>query len=460
MVRELTASFKDTAIGPLPVEWEVVRLGDAFEIQQGKALSRKHQQGISPYPFLRTANVRWGKIDLSTVDEMDFTDEETDKYALQLNDLLVCEGGEIGRTAMWRQEPGTYCYQNHLHRLRTTQKDILPAFYMYWMQAAFLLLNAYLGVAIKTTIPNLSQSRLSGFLLPKPPLPEQRRIAHVLSTLQQAIAAQEDVIAAARELKRSLMQRLFTYGSGPEPAPTQETEIGVIPAHWEIVQLGNVLETTQYGLSVRADHTSRFPMLRMNNLSDGRVDISDLKYVDLDEDGFAKFRMRKGDVLFNRTNSYELVGKTAIFDLEGDFVFASYLIRVVPHVKRLLPEYLNYYLNWRDAQDRLRMLATRGVSQSNISATKLKRFVIGLPPVAEQEESIGFLLAVDAKIAAEKQRQAALQALFQSALQQLMTGQIRVDGNRARGPGVFDQAMRQFDAPPGCEAGDSQEEEI
>ena len=167
-------------------------------------------------------------------------------------------------------------------------------------------------------------------------------------------------------------------------------------------------------------------MLRMNNLGDGRIDASDLKYVDLDEGDFAKFRVRKRDVLFNRTNSYELVGKTAIFDIEGDFVFASYLIRVVPDSAQLLPEYLSYYLNWDDAQRRLKMLATRGVSQSNISATKLKRFPIGLSSIAEQEETARILSAADRKIEAEEQRKAALQSLFKAMLHQLMTGQIRV----------------------------------
>ena len=208
------------------------------------------------------------------------------------------------------------------------------------------------------------------------------------------------------------------------------TEIGEIPEHWEVVRLGEVLRTTQYGLSVRADRTGMYPMLRMNNLVDGRIDASDIKYVDLDEDNFEKFRVYKRDVLFNRTNSYELVGKTAIFDLEGDFVFASYLVRVVPDPARLLPEHLNYYLNWDDTQRRLKMLATRGVSQSNISATKLRQFVIRLPSPAEQEQIVQMLSAIDRKIEAEERRKAALQALFKAMLHQLMTDQIRLTQSR------------------------------
>jgi type I restriction enzyme S subunit len=133
-----------------------------------------------------------------------------------------------------------------------------------------------------------------------------------------------------------------------------------------------------------------------------------------------------GDILFNRTNSLELVGKTSLFDVEGDFVFASYLIRVETDISSLLPEYLNYYLNLEGTQIRLKALATRGVSQSNISATKLKAFGVPLPSLFEQEEIASLLADTDLKLAAEEDRRAALSDVFTSTLHQLMTGQIRL----------------------------------
>ena len=167
----------------------------------------------------------------------------------------------------------------------------------------------------------------------------------------------------------------------------------------------------------------------MNNLVDGRVDVRYLKYIDLDDDEFAKFKVNRGDLLFNRTNSFELVGKTSIFDLEGDYVFASYLVRVVADSQRLLPSYLNYLLNCESVQVRLKQLATRGVSQSNINATKLRGFKIRLPSLPEQREIIRILSALDAKLAAEETRRDALDGLFHSLLHHLMTGKIRAQGS-------------------------------
>jgi type I restriction enzyme S subunit len=279
-------------------------------------LSRKKDKGISPCHFLRTANVLWGQIDLSTVDQMDFTDRELEKYALKPDDLLTCEGGEIGRTAIWQSGLGTYCYQNHLHRLRSKQEDIEPLFYMYWMQAALLVLNLYQGTANVTTIANLSRSRLSQFALPKPPLPEQRRIAHVLSTIQQAIAAQDDLIAAAREVKRSLMQRLFTYGPGAEPAPTKETEFGIVPEHWKIVPLETcafVQTGAAKGRKLGDSRTVNVPYLRVANVQDGYLDLSEVKYIQIRKSEIERYSLQSGDVVLTEGGDFDKLGRGFIW---------------------------------------------------------------------------------------------------------------------------------------------------
>lgn len=178
---------------------------------------------------------------------------------------------------------------------------------------------------------------------------------------------------------------------------------------------------------MRGNQEGMYPILRMNNLIDGRVDTLDLQYVDLDVVNFKKFLLNKGDVLFNRTNSHDLVGKTSLFELEDDFVFASYLIRVVPDILQLVPEYLNYYLNWDTTQRRLKMLASRGVSQSNINATKLRGFAIPSPSSLVQQKIASILSAVDEKIEKEENDKKALEELFKTLLHELMTAKLRVN---------------------------------
>lgn len=440
MIEQIEAAATDvpldyhmTALGPLPEDWDVTRLGDLFDIQQGKALSPKARTGESHRPFLRTANVLWGQINLQSVDSMDFSPAEFGRLTLQSGDLLICEGGDIGRTALWSGQIDGCCYQNHLHRLRPWLLDVDPEFYMYWMQAAYLLLKLYGGEGNKTTIPNLSKARLSSFLVPLPPLPEQRAIAQVLGTVQHAKEATEAVIAVTRELKKSLMRHLFTYGPVPvhqvDRVVLKETEIGLVPGEWEVVPLGYATVQTQYGLSVRGERTGQYPILRMNCFAEGSVGLADLQYVNLDDATFRRFRLNRGDILFNRTNSYELVGKVGLFDHEGLYTFASYLVRVATDQSKLLPSFLNYYLNAGSVQGRLKMVATRGASQSNISASKLREFAVPLPPISEQMEISQALSAVDKRLQIMEQRRAALESLFKTLLQNLMVGRVRVTGH-------------------------------
>jgi type I restriction enzyme S subunit len=223
---------QDTELGPLPAHWQVVKLGEIFEIQQGKALSPKARSGNRQRPFLRTANILWGRIDLTVLDEMHFEPIEEQRLALQPGDLLVCEGGDIGRTAMWEGQLALCLYQNHLHRLRPIRgHSVEPAFYMYWMEAAWTLFGLYGGSANRTTIPNLSRSRLASFPVPLPPLDEQIEIARVLQAVDRKIEVEEVRRGALEGLFRSLLHQLMTaerrlpaefvaqFEQGTEPTP-------------------------------------------------------------------------------------------------------------------------------------------------------------------------------------------------------------------------------------------------
>ena len=165
---------------------------------------------------------------------------------------------------------------------------------------------------------------------------------------------------------------------------TQLTDLGEIPETWEVISIGSFAVAAQYGLSIRGEQSGAYPILRMNCQVDGHVSLDNLQYVNLDEATFNNFRVNQGDILFNRTNSYELVGRSAIYGHDTAAVFASYLVRLSVDRSRVIPEYLNFLLNWPVAQRGLKKLASRGVSQANISASKLKEFKVHLPRPIEQ----------------------------------------------------------------------------
>lgn len=203
--------LQETEIGVVPKFWEISKLGNVFDVQQGKQLSAKEKkEGKIRKPFLRTSNLPWGHIDIANVDEMYFTPKEFDKLKLNEGDILVCEGGDVGRTALYRGELGDCAYQNHIHRLRPKKSNIHVEFFVFWMEYAITQLRLYIYTANRTTIPNLSSSRLKDFVIPLPPLAEQQNIASILSAIDEKIEAEEGKKRALEDLFRSMLHNLMT----------------------------------------------------------------------------------------------------------------------------------------------------------------------------------------------------------------------------------------------------------
>lgn len=409
----------------LPPTWSSCTIGELFEIGSGKTVNQHARAGTAKHPFLRTSNVLWGRVDLTNLDLMHFSPDELLNKTLRNGDLLVCEGGDIGRAAIWRGEIPNCGFQNHLHRLRPKEASTVPAFFMYALQAGFTLHGRYEGVGNKTTIPNLSRSRLEALTVPVPPPAEQARIAATLAMIQKAIQNEERATRAVRELRDALAEHLFT--SGIRNGEQKESEVGMIPAHWSAASLGGHSLLAQYGLSLRGSDTGTTPILRMNCQQDGAVVFRDLQYVDLDEKTLATFRLVPGDLLFNRTNSIDLVGRTALFRADREVVFASYLVRLRVDEAVWMPDFINYYLNRPTVQMELKKLASRGVSQANISASKLKDFYAPLAPSEEQKVIVDRLATVDRSIAVHDARLSVLRDLFTSTLDKFLTGQLRAE---------------------------------
>ena len=404
--------------------WPWRPLGELFEIGAGKTMSAAARNGVDKTPFLRTSNVLWDEIDLSSVDEMSILEQELPAKLLRRGDLLVCEGGEIGRAAIWDGQVETMSFQNHLHRLRPIDPSVDPHFYVFFLQSAFTQLGIFEGAGNKTTIPNLSRSRLAGLDVPQPPMGEQQAISAALSRVRDAVRGHGQSIEVAEDLKRTAMRTLFMRGLLGEAQ--RETEIGPMPESWEITAIDDVAVTTQYGLSVRGRTSGTYPILRMNCQEDGKVHYRNLQFVDLNSESYERFRVKPGDLLFNRTNSIDLVGRMAIIEDDRPAVFASYLVRLVVDASRCIPEFLNYFMNWPRTQEEIKKLASRAVGQANINATKLRTVLFPLPAIDEQQKIVTVLDAIDRKIDLHRRKRAVLEELFKALLHKLMTGEVEV----------------------------------
>ena len=257
---------------------------------------------------------------------------------------------------------------------------------------------------------------------------EQAAIARILDAVDTALECTRQAAKRAHDYKRALVQRVFAEGLYGEIQ--QKSSIGHIPRSWQVVPVNCVVEHFQYGLSVPMDDRGDLPILRMGNIQNGDVDFSDLKYVSLPDDEVVPYLLNRGDVLFNRTNSQEWVGKVAIVRNTTPAVFASYLIRLHPITTMVDPVYLGHVLGTHSAQCRIKRFATPGVQQVNVNATNLGKVLIPLPvgEVGLQEQRrIGALLdAAHDLIKGFDPVVSALETLKNSLMHDLLTGKVRI----------------------------------
>lgn len=206
------------------------------------------------------------------------------------------------------------------------------------------------------------------------------------------------------------------------------TEAGIIPNDWEVVPLGTLVQTIEYGSSAPSKPEGNVPVLRMGNLQSGKIDWQDLAFT-IDPVEIQRYELHEGDVLFNRTNTIDLVGKTSIYEGERKAIFAGYLIRVVARPDKLDAKYLNFIMNTDLARKHSAKVLSVAVGQANINGQKLKTYPIPIPPTLSEQHAIATALSdVDALLGGLDQLIAKKRDLKQAAMQQLLTGQTRLPG--------------------------------
>jgi len=201
--------FQDSVLGRIPREWEIRQMGEVLEMQLGKMLNKAARIGHNPYPYLANRNVQWDRVDLSDLEWMDFTASERERFRLLPGDLLVCEGGEVGRTAMWNGEMEDCYFQKAIHRLRPKDSSVLAGYVLRFMRFAVDegLLTAFTS---QTSITHLTQEKLAALPLPLPTWKEQRAILKVADAHDDRIRVEEATLAKLRQVKRGLMDDLLT----------------------------------------------------------------------------------------------------------------------------------------------------------------------------------------------------------------------------------------------------------
>ena len=387
----------------VPKDWQVACLGDVLTLQYGISLRERDRQEGN-VPVVGSAGI------------IGFHNQA----AVMGPGIVVGRKGSIG-SVTWVADGFVPIDTTYFVVPIEGRVDLRWAYYVLTRENLSKLNRA-------TGIPGLNRDDVFALQKWVPPLPEQRAIAAMLDAIDEAIERTEEVIAATERLRDALLHELLTRG-----VPGLHTEwkvahgIGTIPACWDVVRLGDVVESTTYGTNASLDGSGSTPVLRMGNLQNGQIDLSELRRADLSNRDFQDLNLVRGDILFNRTNSLALVGKVAVVrDLPQPISFASYLVRLRIHKNRANPFWLAALLWSQSCQSRIRHFATPGVSQANINPTSLKSLTIPLPSLSEQQAIADALDGVDEAIEQARRERDGLQMLKSSAADALLTGRVRV----------------------------------
>lgn len=358
-----------------------VKIGDLTKIKTGK-LDANASSEDGKYPFFTCSKE---PLKIST-------------YSYDCECVLVAGNGDLN-VKYYNGKFDAY-QRTYIIEANGSGKLYMP--YLYYFMEDYI--DELRKLAIGGVIKYIKLANLTDALIELPSVDEQKSIVEILKKVKGILDKRNDEI---RELDNLIKARFVEMFGDPVKNPKG----------WEVVTIGDIVTEVRYGTSKPAVEGGKYPYLRMNNLTaDGHLDLNDLKYIDIPDDEIEKCVVRKGDVLFNRTNSIELVGKTVVFDLQEDMIIAGYIIRVRLN-KRLLPEILSQYMNLEALKDILRSMAKGAVNQANINAQELQSIKVYIPDMELQKQFIEMKNQVDkSKVAVQKALNES-QILFDSLMQ-------------------------------------------
>ena len=344
-----------------------VRLGDYVSIKTGR-LDANAASENGKFPFF-TCSVEPLKID---------------KYSYDCECVLVAGNGDLNVKYYY----GKFDAYQRTYIIESRNKNILSVKYLYFLLDNYLdtLRKEAIGGVIKyIKLSNLSEAKIKLLDLEK-----QLEIVNILEKINLLISLRKNQLKKLDELVKCRFIEMF--GTFPENSK-----------NWTICTIKEIVSDVRYGTSRASVDGGKYPYLRMNNITyDGELDLTDLKYIDIPDKELEKCTVKCGDVLFNRTNSKELVGKTCVYNRNDTMVLAGFIIRIRVN-ENILPVFLAMFLNMDFSKTMLKEMCKSAIGQANINATELQKIRIILPPIELQEEFVEFKNQTDkSKLEIEK----------------------------------------------------------
>lgn len=383
----------------------LVPFGSVCSLQNGRAF-KPEEWSASGTPIVRIQNLN------DETKPFNYCDFEVEKrFHVDSGDLLFSWSGTPGTSFgafFWNRGKGFL--NQHIFRVDIDERYIDKNYLRYAINSKLDLIidQAHGGVGLK----HITKGKLEAVEIPLPSLPEQKRIAAILDRADAIRRKRQQAIQLAEDFLRAVFLDMFG-------------DLVTNPKGFPVGTVRDLVDTANYGSSEKASETEgEFPMLRMGNITySGAIDFSGLKYVDLSKKDQPKYLVEKGDLLFNRTNSKELVGKTAVYDRDDVAAIAGYLIRVRMNEKGN-SYYVSGYLNSTHGKSTLQNMCKSIVGMANINAQEMQNIQILLTPIEIQNKYAAIFQATKQRLRSQSQSEGNLADLFAALSQKAFRGEL------------------------------------
>lgn len=363
-------------------DWEVKKLGDVCEIERGGS-----PRPISEYITNDINGINWIKIgDASDNSKYISSTKEKIKPEGVKKSRMVYKGDFILSNSMSFGKPYILDLDGCIHDGWLVIRDINNLFdksFLYYYLSSPQTYQEFKRMAVGGVVNNLNSNLVRSVCVSVPPLQIQHQIVEELDCLTSIIGKQKKQLEELDNLAQSIFYDMFG-----DPI---ENEKG-----WDIKKIKDISFSVNYGTSSPSTDDGKYKYLRMNNITTkGSIDLSSIKYINVSFEDLEKYVVRKGDILFNRTNSKELVGKTALYTFEEDMIIAGYIIRLRVIDSIILPIFLSSYMNTPCVKEYFRSIAKGAVNQSNINSKQLLSTSVYIPPLSLQQQFASKIEAIE-----------------------------------------------------------------
>lgn len=419
----------------LPIDWSVIELEKIVRDKIKDGVHKTPTYIGNGVPFITTKDIVKNRIDFRNCRFISKEEHENliKRTHPEKDDILLTKVGSVGNVAMV-EEDSIFSIFVQLALIKPDNRLISPSFLKY----ALLSPGTHQDIINKSsqsTMKFIGVQKIAKVLIPFPLLSEQKKIAHILSIVQEAKEKTEAVIEATKELKKSLMKYLFTYGpvsvEEAEKVKLKETEIGMIPEEWHVTNLRQVLrEGIKNGAFVKRDRFgSGVPFLNVaDTYASIHPDLNHVERVKPTADDLDRYQIEPSDIFYVRSSlKREGVGQCCIVEeIETPAIYDCHLMRVRVQEENVFPQYLAYY-SVTSTGRRMLITNSKTTTMTTMNQENLSSFILPVPDIENQKRISEILATVDYRIDSETDKKQALDVLFSSLLNNLMTGNIRVN---------------------------------